>query len=293
MENLEIPELLQGFLDYKSEKMSHSPDSIQEYYYDLRRFLRFTHLSKSKPEDEELKLCQIGELGADFFRNLGQKQVDDYLFWLSQEKKVQGSSLKRKIAALTTFFRYLKEEEGFDLELKKIPLPQGSRGLPKFLNDQEVEELLHGIQGKHQSRNYAMILLFLHCGLGVSALISLNREDFHGNSLEIRGKGARVLPLSPECQVALEDYLLGRKDELSPLFLSQKGNRISKVQVHKIVGKALELAGLEEGHFSPHKLRHTAALDFLSKGLELRKVQEILGHKNINTTRIYRKICPQ
>ena len=130
-------------------------------------------------------------------------------------------------------------------------------------------------------------------GLRISELIGLNLSDIHGNQLRVLGKGnkERMLFLNDACQSAIEDYLAvrGTVGILDPnaLFISQRRRRISKAAVEKLVKKYLTAAGLDSSQYSPHKLRHTAATLMLQNGVDVRTLQEVLGHENLNTTQIY------
>lgn len=291
----DIPPLLQKYLYYKEVMLNHSAQTIQEYYYDIRRFLRYTFLNENNPSDSAMKSCDISHLGKDYFQSLTKENINQYLLWLTLEQGVKATSRKRKIAAITMFFRYLKEEEGLSIQIDKIPLPKVGARLPQSLSMEEIEELLHGIQGKHQTRNYAMILLFLTCGLRVSELVQLDKGDMQDDTLRVIGKGnqERLLYLPQETQDAIHDYLQQRNDNLAPLFVSQKKQRISKIQVQKMVGNAVESAGLDRHKYTTHKLRHTAATQLLRAGVNIRVVQEILGHKNLNTTQIYTHVSSE
>lgn len=288
-EKQDIPPLLRDFLNYKQVMLNHSSGTIQEYYYDLRLFLRFLQCRESNPSIKQVESADIGSLDPNFFQAITKKDVTNYVAWLSYEKHLKASSRKRKIASITVFFQYLREEEQLNIQIEKIPRPKTGSRLPQVLEVEEIDLLLHGVQGLHKVRNYAMIVLFLSCGLRVSELVSLNCKDIQGERLRIIGKGdkERVVYLSEQGKKAISAYLEEREQEQEALFLSQKNQRISKVQVQKIVGQALERGGLDRSKFSTHTLRHTSATQLLRGGVNIRVVQEMLGHKNLNTTQIY------
>ena len=150
------------------------------------------------------------------------------------------------------------------------------------------------MDGKNQLRDYCILTLFLNCGLRISELIGLNITDIHGEQIRIRGKGnkERLLYLNEACENALSDWLDERKllcssDEVALFVSTQSRKRISKAAVHKLVKKHISAAGLDSSKYSAHKLRHTAATLMLKNGVDVRTLQEVLGHDHLNTTQIY------
>ena len=139
-------------------------------------------------------------------------------------------------------------------------------------------------------------MLFLSCGLRISELVSLNTTDIYEDHLRVIGKGnkERFVYFGTPCRKAIDAYMVERKKLVltddRALFASRNGNRISVSAVHRLVDKALLKAGLDTTQFSAHKLRHTAATMMLSGGVDVKTVQEVLGHENLNTTQIYTHI---
>ena len=136
----------------------------------------------------------------------------------------------------------------------------------------------------------------MNCGLRISELVALNLNDIQEEALRILGKGnkVRIVYLNDACQQALQQYLAVRRpiqgrDE-NALFLSTQNERISRSGVHALVKKRLAEAGLDSTQYSSHKLRHTAATLMLQNGVDVRAVQEVLGHEHLNTTEIYTHI---
>ena len=149
------------------------------------------------------------------------------------------------------------------------------------------------MDGKNQERDYCILTLFLNCGLRISELVGLNLTDIQGETLRVLGKGnkVRILYLNDACQAALEQYLAVRRPivgrDANALFLSARNERISRSMVHAMVKKRLSAAGIDANQYSSHKLRHTAATLMLQNGVDVRAVQEVLGHDHLNTTEIY------
>ena len=139
-------------------------------------------------------------------------------------------------------------------------------------------------------------MLFLNCGIRRSELVGLNISDVYEDRIRVVGKGNkdRFVYFGSACRKALDIYLLERNTKVlsdnKALFGSRDNNRISVSAVHRLVKKHLAAAGLDETQFSAHKLRHTAATMMLSGGVDVKTVQEVLGHENLNTTQIYTHI---
>jgi site-specific recombinase XerD len=154
---------------------------------------------------------------------------------------------------------------------------------------------LDAAEGRHAERDYAILTLFLNCGLRRSELSGLNMADVGEEKMRVFGKGGkeRELYLNDACREALDGYLDERRhkdtDEKA-LFLSGQGKRMHPNTIHALVKKTVLRAGLDPARYSTHKLRHTAATLMLSNGVDVRTLQEVLGHEHLNTTQIYTHI---
>ena len=210
----------------------------------------------------------------------------------------------RKLSAIKGFFKYLTVKRMM-LEVNPaadIEAPKQKQALPKFLSLEESLALLNAVKNDKESKNtvrdFAIITIFLNCGIRVSELVGINLEDMDDmlRSMTVTGKGnkQRIVYLNDACKQAIADYLDIRlsKDmdssKTSALFLSSRGQRISVKTVQWIVYKYLDMAGLESKHYSVHKLRHTAAtLMYQTGNVDVRVLKDILGHEQLNTTQIY------
>jgi site-specific recombinase XerD len=185
---------------------------------------------------------------------------------------------------------------------QNIETPKSRKALPKFLTLEESVALLQCVQNDTESKNrvrdYAMLTLFLNCGMRVSELVGINLEDVDNQfrSLTVTGKGnkQRIVYLNEACRKALADHVEERLSEKHKvctshaLFLSNREQRISVKTVQWLVYKYLDMAGLESKHYSVHKLRHTAAtLMYQTGNVDVRVLKDILGHEQLNTTQIY------
>jgi site-specific recombinase XerD len=180
--------------------------------------------------------------------------------------------------------------------VKDIDSPKLQKSLPKYLTLDESVQLLDAVDGKNQERDYCILTLFLNCGLRISELVGLNISDIQDDALRVLGKGnkVRIIYLNDACQDALNRYLAVRRPiagrDQNALFLSARNERVSRSTVHAMVKKRLGEAGIDSTQYSSHKLRHTAATLMLQNGVDVRAVQEVLGHDHLNTTEIYTHI---
>ena len=170
------------------------------------------------------------------------------------------------------------------------------RSLPRYLTLEQSAALLNAVSGPNEKRDYAILMIFLNCGIRRSELVGLNIADVYEDRLRVVGKGnkERFVYFGTPCRKAIDEYLLERNKKVltdnRALFGSRNGERISVSAVHRLVKKALAQAGLDADQFSAHKLRHTAATLMLSGGVDVKTVQDVLGHENLNTTQIYTHI---
>ena len=310
MDRSDAPQILRDFLIYHETIRGHSKATVDEYYLDLRNFLRYLKLSRgSVPRKTELEEISIQDIDIEFIRKVTLAEVYDYLSYLSRDRVRQPNSSEpafgisqtsraRKIAAIRSFFKYLTvkaklldENPVQDLDSPKIP-----KSLPRYLTLDESRRLLLAVDGKNKERDYCILCLFLNCGLRISELVGLNVSDYRGESLRVLGKGnkERTVYLNDACRDALDRYLEIRKDlvpsRVAALFLSNRRSRMSVDAVQVMVKKNLTKAGLDASLYSTHELRHTAATLMLQNGVDVRTLQEVLGHENLNTTQIYTHI---
>jgi site-specific recombinase XerD len=303
----EAPKILRDFLSYHENIKGHSRATVDEYFLDLRMFLRYLKLSRGLvPRTTELDEIDIMDVGLPFVSAVTLTEVYDYLTFLSRDKiknprsrdaeyGLSAKSRARKIAAIRSFYKYLttkakllSENPVQDLDSPKIPST-----LPRFLSLAESQQLLAAVDGKNRERDYCIICLFLNCGLRISEIVGLNLGDVHPDHIRIVGKGnkERIAFLNDATADAINDYLLVRRSiaalDRGALFLSNRRRRMSRETVHSMVKTSLLRAGLDAGKYSAHKLRHTAATLMLQNGVDVRTLQELLGHEHLNTTQIY------
>ncbi len=306
----DCPQVLRDFLIYHETIKGQSPRTISEYYLDLRMFLRFIKLMRSEmPIHTRLDDIPIKDIDADYIGTITTSEVFDFLSYLANDRTpnpdapvpdygIEASSRARKLSAIKSFYKYLtvrtkqlEENPVADLEYPKL-----RKSLPKYLTLEQSSALLQAVSGPNEKRDYAILMIFLNCGIRRSELVGLNLTDVYEDRLRVVGKGnkERFVYFGSACRKAIDAYLPERNKKVltdnRALFGSRDGNRISVTAVHRLVKKALLQAGLDATQFSAHKLRHTAATMMLSGGVDVKTVQEVLGHENLNTTQIYTHI---
>lgn len=307
----ENPIFLNDFLDYSSTILNKSGNSIKEYNYDLAHFLKYIkYLFKmvDLSKDEDIKSISINDMTLETIEKIKLEDIHSFLGYLKDNYHSRPATLARKISTIRIFFNYLCNKS------KKIPTnpaqdlesPKLDKRLPKYLSLEQSQKLLstsqnievgHGNHDNHE-RNFAIITLFLNCGMRLSELVGINIKDidFSDLKLNVIGKGnkERTIYLNKACMNAIKDYLVVRPkdsikfDSKDALFLSERRERISNRTVQYIVKEELQLAGIDPNKYSVHKLRHTAATLMYKYGnVDIRALQELLGHESIATTEIY------
>lgn len=295
--DFEMFPVLRDFLNYMQTIKGKSPNTIKVYFYDLRVLFRFMLLHKNVADkNTDFDEIDITGIDADFIRSVTLSDLYSFMAFVSNSRDNSPYARARKVASIKSFFKYaiykaklLDENPAAELESPKI-----MKRLPRYLNIEESKQLLSSVDGKFSERDYAIITLFLNCGLRLSELVGINLSNIKGSVLTVIGKGdkERSIPLNQACIKALEDYMKvrpvnGVKDK-NALFLSSRKQRISKESVQKIVKKYIRAAGLDPERYSTHKLRHTAATLMYKYGhVDIRSLQELLGHESIATTQIY------
>lgn len=306
----EAPPILRDFLAYHETIQGHSKRTVDEYFLDLRNFFRYLKQSRDPSlRNKELDELDVMDVDLEFVKNVTLTDIYEYMAYLSRDRVqhqnsqnsgygLNAASRARKIATIRSFYKYLTVKAHLLTEnpVKDMDSPKLKKTLPKYLTLDQSVQLLDSVHGKNQERDYCILVLFLNCGLRISELVGLNISDIQGEALHILGKGnkMRVVFLNDACQTALEEYLAVRRpitgQDEDALFLSSQNERMSRSAVHAMVKKRLSEAGIDASQYSSHKLRHTAATLMLRNGVDIRAVQEVLGHEHLNTTEIYTHI---
>ena len=291
--NKPIIKCIPDFLDYCDIEKGLASSTQKNYKRYLERFVSW--LKKTNKEN-----LVPHELTAD--------DVWDYRVFLSRYYKNRGKSLKKitqkyYLIALRALLSFFTAKDIVSLPADKIKLPKDAKKgkTIKFLNLEQIGKLLSAPNTKTKIglRDRAILETLFSTGLRLAELVALNKEQFTNikdkKDLEIGiiGKGGtpRTVYFSERALLWLEKYIENRKDKEKALFIhyrSQKGaeNRLTSRSIERIVKKYAVLAGIPI-FTTPHTLRHSMATDLLTQGVDLRTIQEFLGHKNIVTTQIY------
>lgn len=306
----EAPPILRDFLSYHETIKAHSQLTVDEYFLDLRNFFRYIKMTRdSSLKDKELSEIDISDVGIELIGSVTLSDIYNYMSYLSRDRVLHQNSRNsgyglnaksraRKIATIRSFYNYVCNKAHLIEQnpVKDIDTPKTMKALPKYLTLDESMQLLNSVDGKNRERNYAILTLFLNCGLRISELCGLNLNDIQDEALRVLGKGnkVRIVYLNDACLSALNSYLAVRRPitgrDQNALFLSSRNERVSRSTVHALVKKHIAGAGLDASQYSSHKLRHTAATLMLQNGVDVRAVQEVLGHEHLNTTEIYTHI---
>ena len=301
----DAPQILREFLSYHETIKGQSQRTISEYYLDLRLFLRFMKLVKNEmPYHTDLDSIEISDVDLEFIKMITITDIFDFLSYLANDRQtndaagIGASARARKLSAVKSFYKYLtvRTKQLTVNPVKEIEYPKIRKSLPKYLTLEESKKLLSSVDGPNAKRDYAILMLFLNCGIRRSELVGLNLSDVYDDRIRVTGKGnkERIVYFGSACKQAIDSYLPQRsKTVLSDnraLFGSRDHNRISVTAVHRLVKKYMLKAGLDPSQYSAHKLRHTAATLMVSNGVDIKTVQEVLGHEHLNTTEIYTHI---
>ncbi len=292
----DIPGFARRFLVHMSTILGKSDKTVHEYYYDLRTFFRFMLCYFNKASFDEFDTIDCSDFSLNELKKLNTDDLYEFLMYIRNSRDNNPNALARKISCLKSFYNYMtvKSHQLDDNIAKDLESPKIPKKLPRYLTLEQSLKLLEAVDGEFAVRDYAIITLFLNCGMRLSELVGINMHDMQEKSIFIRGKGnkERKVYLNDACVSAINDYLKVRPHDgvidRDALFLSKRKTRISNNMVYKMVKKNMERAGLDPEKYSPHKLRHTAAtLMYVHGDVDVRALQEILGHEQLSTTQIY------
>ncbi len=299
------PEVLKKFTTYLSVVKNRSARTVTEYHDDLILFFRYLIATEQGVaySSDEFRKVDLSCIDINYISQITTEQVYAFMKYLMEERRNTPRSRAHKLSALKSFYKYytvsLKVFENDPV--KNVETPTIRPALPKFLSLDESIHLLktvaQDVESPTRTRDYAILTIFLNCGVRLSELVGINLNDIAPDMscLRVLGKGAkeRMVYLNEACQGAINDYLVIRRADTfakdkNALFLSRLHKRISHKTVQWVVYKYLNAAGFSNQHLSTHKLRHTAATLMYQTGqVDVRVLKDILGHEQLNTTQIY------
>ena len=303
------PEFLNSFLDYSITILNKSPNSVKEYNYDLAMFLKYMKIHFKLTNETDFNKIQINDFDIDTLKRIKLADIHSFVSFLAINNKSKAATRARKISTIRVFFKYLAvKAKIIDINpAQNLETPKQDKRMPKYLTLEDSKKLLNVTMqddNRNKERDFAIITLFLNCGMRLSELVGIDIKDiyFDDCKMTVIGKGnkERTIYLNKACINAIKQYLNVRPKEgidynsKDALFLSERHERISKRTVQYIVEKELKKAGLDTSKYSTHKLRHTAATLMYQYGeVDIRALQELLGHASISTTEIYTHVANQ
>ena len=272
---INVSKEIEDYMNYLSLERQLSPNTIDGYKRDLEDFYKFTNKS---------------------YNHINKDDIINYITYLN--KKVGPKTINRHIVSIKNYFKFLEKNNYIstnpttDITGLKTP-----KKMPRVLSIEEVDKLLDiEVKDAYSSRNKAMLELMYSSGLRVSELLSLtlNNIDFDMNLVRIYGKGSkeRIVPISDIATSYLDEYInlyrntLVKNKVTDLLFLNSRGSKLSRQGFFKILKEIALIKGINR-EISPHVLRHSFATHLLNNGADLRSIQTMLGHENIETTQIY------
>ena len=284
--------LVEQYLGYLTVIKGRSENTIKEYRTDLLMFFDFVMLSRNRPIHNK----NFTRVDSEFIQTISLNDMYAFITYCQNELNASAGTRARKIVSIRQFWKYLKTKAHIinnniaeELETPKLP-----RRIPKCLSLEESVKLL--IACSNSPRDHCIITIFLNCALRLSELASLNIDQVDNEVISIVGKGnkERKVFLTPAAKRSINGWLQIRYSLDVPskaLFISRNNRRITTKAIQNVVKKYVIVSGLDPKYISTHKLRHTAATLMYKYGrVDIRSLQQILGHESVATTEIYTHI---
>ena len=279
--------LIDEFILWLTAERRYSPLTVRNYRRDVDDFVAFCGVTHEAFDPNSIK----------------REDIEEWMVYLGEERKLKVTSVNRTMASLRTFWRWMLAHGHVDKDLMKtLHQYKAPKRLPTFVPDSRMEDLLAELREDIASddferlRDALIILLIYTAGLRLSELVEANTSDIAADytSLRVMGKGRkeRIQPLLGSLGEVLKKYFIQISlqnictTQKKALILSKKGERISRRTVERIVDRKLKGVGIQ-GKTSPHVLRHTFATRVLNEGGDLREIQELLGHSSLKATQVY------
>lgn len=276
MEKIDLIQIKEYFLKSILDQKNYSKKTFENYNRDLNKFFKFLN---------DYKIKDIKKITKETVR----------LYFLKQKNNnISNRTLGRYYSSLNSFFLYSIEHEYSDVNpLKFIDYPKYTKKIPEYIYDYQLEKLLNEKTSENveiELRNKLIIHLLLDTGVRVSELVNIKVRDIDVEEriIKVFGKGSkeRFVFFTSKTKELLINYFIKRKEKAitDNLLINYKGEKLTERSVQKIIKLVGEKIGLD---IHPHLLRHTFATDLLNKGADIRMIQELLGHENLDTTQIY------
>ncbi|EHR34457.1 tyrosine recombinase XerC [Helcococcus kunzii] len=296
----DTPVFLTDFINYIKTIKGLSQNTVNEYYYDIRLYLKYMTYRLNLLDFEDgtkIEDINIRKLREQDLKGIDIIDLHSYISYRDTDRDNSTTTRARKISSLRTFYKYLnniskKLDENPTLELET---PKTKKRNPIYLTLDESKKLLNTISKEKniflRYRDFSIVLIFLTTGLRLSELSSMNLDSINDMEFSVIGKGdkERHVYMTEACKYAVDAYLDVRPDveDEKALFLSNRKQRMSNRAIQHMIDKYLALAGFDTTRYSTHKLRHTAATLMYREGVDIRTLQKVLGHTSVATTQIY------
>lgn len=279
--------IIDRFIYWLEAERRYSPLTVRNYRRDIDDFLGYLDLTHATFNP----------------RNISRESIEEWIVYLTEQRNLGAASINRGVATLRTLWRWMLAHKLVDKDIVSgLRSLKASHRLPIFVPDSRMVDVVEGVKADLDSEDYdrrrdaMVVVLFFTTGLRLSELANANVEDVAADysSIRVVGKGRkeRLVPLLYSVQEMLKKYFsqnysqnicIGQK---KALILSKKQERLSQRTMQRIVDRVLKAAGVQ-GKTSPHVLRHTFATHLLSRGADLRDIQELLGHSSLRATQVY------
>ena len=279
LEDYDFPEMIEDYL-IEMEIRNYSRNTIKTYKSIVINFYNFL-LAEKNLTDERRVL----------------RAFKKYITHLKRDKNVSQNYIYLVTVVVKKFFEF----GGIHI-LNEIKTPKRTKSLPKHLNEQEVKNLIHAFDkaenlSKHAQlrnlRNKVILALLYSSGLRVSELVYLHTDnvDLRERTIRIRGKGEkdRIVLFDDATKLLIEEYIEKKDDDSPFLFINRSGNHLTPRYIQMMIKDQAKAAGIKK-KVTPHILRHSFATHLLKNGVDIRAIQQLLGHANLSTTQIYTSV---
>ncbi len=300
--NKDLPDSVIDFLNYLETIKNKSSNTIAAYKKDLTIFFRFMKLYRGIVKDKKIEFedIDITDIDDEFLKSIQLRDLYAFMSFIEKYRNNSAYARARKVATLKSYFKFLQGKAKIivDNPTTELESPKINKRQPVYLTLDQSIHLLSSLDknNKNYARDYCILTLFLNCGMRLSELCGISIEKIRNDILAIIGKGnkERTVYLNEACLKSIENYMRIRDDSKALpeykkfLFLSSHNKPINQRTVEIMIKKHVKNAGLTDAKYTPHKLRHTAATLMYKYGdVDIRSLQNILGHENIFTTQIY------
>ena len=279
--------MIDRFIEYISSERRYSELTVRNYRRDIENFTTW--------------FCQQRGLEAFDVTAVTAQDVSDWMIFRLDTAKLGASTMNRELSSIKSLFRFLRKKGVVQGDiLKRIGSLKAPKVLPVFVPQSRMEAILEQVEDQSYERDFRsqrdsiIISLLYGCGIRLAELLHIRVGDISRGAVKILGKGdkERLVPLLPELEHRIERYMTICKERgiefqnNSPLIVGSKGKPLSRSTVQRIVTQQMQLAGVQ-GRKSPHVLRHTFATDLLREGVDMREIQELMGHSSLRSTQHY------